>query len=109
MEMGPSESAREPVGDMPAPRPYQAFARSSDEAVTTREGRNLPWPRAGMAPTGGAPVLRPPSLDALLPARERPDGLPGLELRRPDGDELPLLDLLDQHLVLVLVGVPVVV
>src|SRR5256885_11892976 len=46
---------------------------------------------------------------ASLPARERPERLPRLQLLGPDGDELAVLDLLDQHLVLVLVRVALVV
>src|SRR5947207_4469663 len=45
----------------------------------------------------------------LLPAGEWPERLAGLEFLWPDGDEFPVLDLVDQHLVLVLVRVPVVV
>src|SRR5438445_961781 len=46
---------------------------------------------------------------ALLPAREWPDGLSGRQLLRPHREEFAALDLLDQHLVLVLVGIALVV
>src|SRR3954465_1724686 len=53
--------------------------------------------------------LAPGQVGRLLPAGERPDRLAALEILRPDGDEFPVLDLLDQHLVLVLVGGALVV
>src|SRR4051812_37401124 len=54
----------------------------------------------------GSILLRTPR---SLPAGERPERLAGGEVLGPHGDELAVLDLLDQHLVLVLVGVALVV
>src|SRR3954471_4796386 len=62
-------------------------------------------------PTTGPAATSPPPgrFERLLPAGEGPERLAGGQVLGPYGDELPVLDLLDQHLVLVLVGVAVVV
>src|SRR5207302_3720133 len=84
--------------------PRSSASRAPARWATARSSCSTSRRRCGCERASGAT-----SRCESLPSRERPDCLARRQLLRPDGDELPALDLVDQHLVLVLVRVPFVV